>query len=51
MMSRDDFRLSELFTRGEMRSASIRHAGNDPVLHALTGKKKKNLLAKRLGKG
>lgn len=49
-MSRGDFRLSELFTRGGMRSPSIRHAGNDPVLHDLTGKKPK-LSAQRLEKG
>lgn len=37
-MSHDDFRLSEGFMRGVMRSASIRHPGNDLVLHYLTGK-------------
>lgn len=40
MMSQDDFRLSEAFTRAVMSSASIRHARNDLVFHDLTGSKR-----------
>lgn len=39
-MSQDDFRLSEPFTCTVMRSASVRHARDDLVLHDLTESKK-----------
>lgn len=42
MMSQDDFRLSEPFTRVVMRSASIRHARNDLVVHELQTSEKKD---------